>query len=134
VNYDQILLPTGNLTFSGSTTLALSFDSAGSSVDWADPFWNVNRSWMVYDLSGGTTNSLSNLGLGGSLLDSLGNSLSPTERGSFTTSLAGQDVVLNFTAVPEPSTWAMALAGLACGGWMLRRQKPAGGPRLSSRS
>jgi autotransporter-associated beta strand protein len=24
------------------------------------------------------------------------------------------------TAVPEPSTWAMALAGLACGGWMTR--------------
>ena len=37
-------------------------------------------------------------------------------------------------AVPEPSTWAMALASLACGCWMLRRQKPAGGPRLSSLS
>jgi hypothetical protein len=37
-------------------------------------------------------------------------------------------------AVPEPSTRAMALAGLACGCWMLRRQKPAGGPRLSSLS
>jgi hypothetical protein len=37
-------------------------------------------------------------------------------------------------AVPEPSTWALALAGLACGCWMLRRQKPAGGPRLSSHS
>ena len=37
-------------------------------------------------------------------------------------------------AVPEPSTWAMALAGLACGRWILRRQKPAGGPRLSSLS
>jgi fibronectin-binding autotransporter adhesin len=37
-------------------------------------------------------------------------------------------------AVPEPSTWAMALAGLACGCWILRRQKPAGGPRLSSLS
>jgi len=37
-------------------------------------------------------------------------------------------------AVPEPSTWALALAGVACGGWMLRRQKPAGGPRRPSLS
>ncbi len=134
-NYDQIIVPTGNLTFSGSTTLALSFNSGGSGVVWADPFWNVNRSWMVYDLSGGTTiGGLSNLSLGGSLLDSLNQPLSPTGRGYFTTSLAGQDVVLNFTAVPEPSTWAMALAGLACGGWMMRRRNSAGGPRLSSLS
>ena len=124
VNYDQILLPTGNLTFSGSTTLALSFNSVGSSVDWTNAFWNVNRSWIVYDLSGGTTiGGLSNLSLGGSLLDSLNQPLSPTGRGYFTTSLVGQDVVLNFTAVPEPSTWAMALAGLACGGYVMRRRR-----------
>jgi fibronectin-binding autotransporter adhesin len=123
-NYDQILLPTGNLAFSGSTTLALSFDSVGSSVDWTNAFWNVNRSWIVYDLSGGTTiGGLSNLSLGGSLLDSLNQPLSPTGRGYFTTSLVGQDVVLNFTAVPEPSTWAMALAGLACGGYVMRRRR-----------
>jgi autotransporter-associated beta strand protein len=122
-NYDQIIVPTGNLTFSGSTTLALSFNSGGSGVVWADPFWNVNRSWMVYDLSGGTTiGGLSNLSLGGSLLDSLNQPLSPTARGYFETSLVGQDVMLNFVAVPEPSTWAMALAGLACGGFLMRRR------------
>ena len=123
-NYDQIVLPASNLTFSGSTTLALSFNGAGSSVDWTNAFWNVNRSWIVYDLSGGTTiGGLSNLSLGGSLLDSLNQPLSPTGRGYFTTSLVGQDVVLNFTAVPEPSTWAMALAGLACGGYVMRRRR-----------
>ena len=123
VNYDQIIMPTGNLAFSGSTTLALSFNGAGSTVDWSDSFWNVNRSWIVYDLSAGTTTGLSSLSLGGSVLDSLGNALSPTARGSFTTSLAGQDVMLNFVAVPEPSTWAMALAGLACGGYVVRRRR-----------
>ena len=119
-NYDQIIVPTGNLTFSGSTTLALSFDSVGSSVDWADPFWNVNRSWMVYDLSGGTTNSLSDLGLGGSLLDSLNQPLSPTGRGYFTTSLSGQDVMLNFVAVPEPLT--LPLVGIAAAFLLIRRR------------
>ena len=119
-NYDQIVVPTGNLTFSGSTTLALSFDSLASSVDWADPFWNVNRSWTVYDLSGGTTNSFSDLGLGGSLLDSLNQPLSPTGRGYFTTSLSGQDVMLNFVAVPEPST--LVLLGIAAAFLAVRRR------------
>ena len=33
---------------------------------------------------------------------------------------------LTFAAVPEPSTYAMTLAGLACGGWqMVRRRKRA---------
>jgi hypothetical protein len=33
---------------------------------------------------------------------------------------------LSISAVPEPSTYAMALAGLACGGWsMFRRRKRA---------
>jgi autotransporter-associated beta strand protein len=123
VNYDQIIMPTGNLTFSGSTTLALSFSGDGSTVNWSDSFWNVNRAWTVYDLSGGLTSNLSNLFLGGSLLDSVGNPLSPNERGYFTTSLSGQDVMLNFVAVPEPATWAMALTGLVCGGWMLRRRR-----------
>jgi T5SS/PEP-CTERM-associated repeat protein/autotransporter-associated beta strand protein len=47
---------------------------------------------------------------------------------------SGTQSFVTVTAVPEPSTYAMALAGLACGGWILRRQKPAGGPRLSSLS
>jgi autotransporter-associated beta strand protein len=123
VNYDQIIMPSGNLTFSGSTTLALSFSGDGSTVNWSDSFWNVNRSWMVYDLSGGTTTNLTNLIVGGSLLDSANNPLSPTARGYFTTSLSGQDVMLNFVAVPEPATWAMALTGLAAGGLMIRRRR-----------
>jgi len=34
---------------------------------------------------------------------------------------------MRITAVPEPSTVAMALAGLACGGWSLRRRRAARG-------
>lgn len=123
VNYDQIVVPAGNLSFSGSTSLSLSFNGLGSTVDWSDPFWDVNRAWMVYDLSAGTVSNLSNLVVGGSLLDAQGDALSPTERGYFTTSLAGQDVMLNFVAVPEPAAWAMTLVGFAGAGWMLRRRR-----------
>jgi hypothetical protein len=41
---------------------------------------------------------------------------------------AGQFATFNATTgaisvVPEPSTYAMALAGLACGGWGIRRRR-----------
>jgi autotransporter-associated beta strand protein len=123
VNYDQIIVPTGNLTFSGSTTLALSFNQPGSTVDWSDAFWNVNQAWTIYDLSGGATSGISNLLVGGSLLDAQGDALSPTGRGYFTTSLSGQDVMLNFIAVPEPSGWVMAGIGCALSGLMIGRRR-----------
>jgi autotransporter-associated beta strand protein len=110
--YDQVVIPTSNLTFSGSTSLDLSFNAAGSTVDWSDSFWNVNRSWLVLDLSSGVTTGFNNLSLGGSLLDSLGNTLNPTTRGSFSVAKSGQDVVLNFVAVPEPATCGLAIVGL----------------------
>jgi autotransporter-associated beta strand protein len=123
VNYDQIIMPSGNLTFSGSTTLALSFNLPGSTVDWSDAFWNVNQAWTIYDLSGGATSGISNLLVGGSLLDAQGDALSPTGRGYFTTSLSGQDVMLNFIAVPEPSGWVMAGIGCALSGLMIGRRR-----------
>jgi|694.fasta_scaffold03388_8 fibronectin-binding autotransporter adhesin len=128
-NFDQIVLPTtGNLTFNGSTTLALSFNGAGSAVDWSNTFWNVNRSWMVYDLSAGAVSNAVNLVIGGSLLDSLGNSLSPTGRGYFNTSVSGQDVMLNFVAVPEPSTIVLVggSVAVACLMRCRRRGNPDG--------
>jgi autotransporter-associated beta strand protein len=111
-DYDQIVIPTSNLAFAGSTTLDLSFNSAGSAVDWTNAFWNVNRSWIVLDLSSGVTTGINNLAIGGSLLDSLGNTLNPSTRGSFSVAQSGQDVVLNFVAVPEPATCGLAIVGL----------------------
>jgi hypothetical protein len=40
---------------------------------------------------------------------------------------------ISITAVPEPSTYAMALAGLACGGWqMFRRRRLRQAPTLAA--
>lgn len=92
-------------------------------MDWANAFWNVNRSWSILDLSAGTTTSFGNLVMGGSLLDSLGNTLSPTTRGSLSVSQSGQDVVLNFTAVPEPSACVLAVIGVGLAA-AVRRWRP----------
>jgi hypothetical protein len=125
--YDQIVLANAaNLTFSGSNVLALSFAAAGSLVNWTDSFWDVNQAWTVFDLASGVTTGFNSLSLGGALLDSNGLALDGATRGSFSISEVGEDVVLLFTAVPEPSTYAMALGGLACGGCsMFRRRKRA---------
>jgi hypothetical protein len=87
----------------------------------------VNRSWLVLDLSSGTTSNINNLTIGGSLLDSLGNTLNPTTRGSFSLGQSGQDVVLNFVAVPEPGTCGLGVIGLglAAGVRRLRRTSRA---------
>ena len=126
---DQIVLPTGNLVFSGSTAMNLSFNAAGSTVNWTDPFWGVNRSWLVYDLSAGTTTGIGNFSVtSADWLDANAATLSSSRPGAtFSVGLSGQDVVLNYVAaVPEPSTYAMALAGLGFTGYsMLRRRKRA---------
>jgi autotransporter-associated beta strand protein len=126
VVYDQIVL-TGlaDLTFSGSNLLWLSFNGTGSLVDWTNSFWDGNRAWTVFDLASGVTTGFGNLALGGSLLDANGLTLDAS-RGSFTLGQVGQDVVLNYTvaAVPEPSTMALALAGVA-GYSLWRRRKRA---------
>jgi hypothetical protein len=128
-NFDQIGLPTGNLTFSGSTALNLSFNAAGSSVNWSDSFWSVDRTWLLHDLSSGVTTGIGNFSVNTlDWADSTSTLLSTARSGaSFSVGLTGQDVVINYVApVPEPSTYAMAFAGLACGGYtMFRRRKRA---------
>jgi fibronectin-binding autotransporter adhesin len=118
-NYDQIALPTGNLAFSGATALALSFDGAGSVVDWENTFWNVDRNWLLYDLSGGTTSNINNFTITtADWQDSNSLALSNSSRAgaTFNIALVGQDVTLNYVApVPEPSTAVIGLAAVAAG-------------------
>jgi autotransporter-associated beta strand protein/T5SS/PEP-CTERM-associated repeat protein len=122
---DQIVLPTGSLAFSGSTALNLSFDAAGSTVNWSDPFWAVDRAWLVYDLSAGTTTGIGNLSVATvDWLDANAAAISSVRPGSsFSVGLSGQDVVLNYVAaVPEPGSLAF-LAATGALGLLLRRRK-----------
>ena len=112
--YDQVNVG-GNLNFQAGTSLALAFGSAGSAVDWSNPFWSHWQQWTVYTVSG-TTTGVSNLLLEGSpWADSTGAWLSAVRPGyTFYIAQVGQNVVIEF--VPEPSTYALAVVGLAVAG------------------
>jgi hypothetical protein len=125
---DQIVLPTGSLAFSGSTALNLSFDADGSTVNWSDPFWDVDRAWLVYDLSAGTTTGIGNFSVATvDWLDANAAALSSVRPGSsFSVGLSGQDVVLNYVAaVPEPGSLAVLFTAGAIGLGLRRRKAQA---------
>ncbi len=46
----------GDLSFDTAVALELKFNQAGSTVEWTDGFWSVNRQWLVWDVAGTTTN------------------------------------------------------------------------------
>jgi fibronectin-binding autotransporter adhesin len=125
-SYDQISVPNGDLTFSGATSVAMSFNGAGSAVAWSNSFWNVSRSWLVQDLGTGVLNSFSNLSISTqNWLDSTGAAFNTARPGaSFTLAQQGQDVLITY--VPEPSTIVALIGGLAgVAGVSVRRRRAA---------
>jgi len=123
-SYDQVAIPTGNLTFAGATSIAMSFNGAGSAVAWSDSFWNVSRSWLVQDLGTGQINNFGNLSLSTqNWLDGTGAAFNTARPGSsFTLTQQGQDVLITY--VPEPSTIVALIGGLAgVAGFSIRRRR-----------
>lgn len=124
-SYDQISVPNGNLTFSGSTTVAMSFNGAGSAVAWSNSFWNVSRSWLVQDLGTGVTNNFNNLSISTqNWLDSTGAAFNTVRPGAtFSVTQQGQDVMITY--VPEPSMLVVLGGGLAGIALMVRSRRRA---------
>jgi autotransporter-associated beta strand protein len=124
-SYDQISVPNGDLTFSGATSVAMSFNGDGSAVAWSNSFWNVSRSWLVQDLGTGVLNNFSNLSISSqNWLDSTGAAFNTARPGSsFSVTQQGQDMLITYV-VPEPSTIVALIGGLAgVAGFSIRRRR-----------
>jgi len=124
-NFDQVVMPTGDLNFAGATSLQMTFNSAGSAVDWSNSFWNVNRTWLLQDLSSGVTSNVGNFSIATqNWVDGQGATLSSARPdATFNIGVTGQDVVINYVAVPEPTTTVALIGGIgALAGFASRRR------------
>jgi hypothetical protein len=101
----------GALTIESGATINLVFNASGSTVDFEDAFWDLDRQWVFYDV-GGTT--IGDFALGSVSLDSQGNTLLAAGRefASFSISKINNDVLVLYT-VPEPTTLVFVGLGAA---------------------
>jgi sulfatase modifying factor 1 len=105
---------TGNVTTVGTNGRASAydaFDMSGNLYEWNDPTGAAGSSFRLR-VGGDWSNSAS----------ALSSSLRPANDASFESNIIGFRLA-SPVAVPEPSTYAMALAGLACGGYSIFRRR-----------
>ncbi|MCY2973152.1 MAG: autotransporter-associated beta strand repeat-containing protein [Planctomycetota bacterium] len=111
----------GSLTIESGVTSNLKFNSSGSTVSWADSFWDSSRTWLVFSNStapGVTGGIFSTINVGN---DFGGNTLLAS-RGVFSWATDSNNIVLNYTAVPEPTSLVFGI-GLGVAGLIAARRR-----------
>lgn len=91
----------GALTIDVGSTADLVFNGAGSAVDFNSSFWDTSRNWIVF---AGASDPLTSGAIFGTInpsVDAFGNPFSVTG-GTLTFTESGNDILLNYVAVPEP--------------------------------
>lgn len=121
-NIDQINI-TGGLTLTGATpgsyilnVLSLTGgDVTGNVPNFAD----ANNSWTILT----TTTGISGFSADYWTINAAGFTSSPTATGSWSVAQSGNDLVLNYVAVPEPAPIVLVASGAAILGSLLARRR-----------
>lgn len=101
-NFDGIDVTGGTFSLDSAASINLGL----SSVDFSNAFWSTARSWLVVDVSGTATAADSNVFALGTITGA-----DPTGFGTFSVSRNSGDVVLNWTVIPEPGSFALVVFG-----------------------
>ena len=118
-HFDQIDI-TGGLTLSGgpgSYQLNLLSLTALNALGNVPNFSETSRTWDILTTSTGITG----FNAANWTIDTAGFSSSPAAAGTWSLTTVGNNLVLNYVAVPEPSSLAMFLLGIV-GFWLMRRK------------
>ena len=110
---------TGLLTISPNASSVLNFNSGISTVNFNNVFWTADHSWLVFNnaIAAAAGPYFGSIAVSN---DSLNNPSSVLP-GIFSWAASGDNVVLNYTAVPEPSSILLTVLGLV--GFGLRRSR-----------
>ncbi len=118
--YDQVSVTnTATLTINATpanrfSLKVISLDAAYALGDLGGLTPGSTYSWLIFQTNGiyDITSSSSTITPGSFLIDDSAFTTGMSGAGLFTVSQTGYNIYLNFTAVPEPSTYALMLAGL----------------------
>jgi autotransporter-associated beta strand protein len=125
VGYDTVMVSTAPLDFTavsagGFTLRLISLGAGGDPGNVADFSAATEYSWMLFSTTGITAFDPTKVVLDASLFT---NSLDyGMGNGEFTLFQSGSDLVLRFSPVPEPSTWALLALGCGLAGLKWRRR------------
>ena len=123
--FDGVNVSGGLLTIDSGVTNNLVFNGAGSTVNWSNVFWASNLSWLVF------SNAVEPTLLFAAVFDSL--NLSADTNGiiltnvrpnaSFAWRKTENNLYLDYSVIPEPSTFALlGLSAAAFGAYRWRRR------------
>ncbi|MEI6492586.1 MAG: autotransporter-associated beta strand repeat-containing protein, partial [Verrucomicrobiota bacterium] len=120
---DLTSLTSGSFAINLWTLSAVGPDSNGNAIN----FFNTgNYTWTLVSTTTGITGfSAGNFAINIGANNGTTGFSNPFAGGAFSVSVSGNDLQLNYTAVPEPSTWALLLGSFIALS-LLRRRVPSG--------